>query len=90
MEDNIRYVYNPDKVPPHLQQYLKSVVINEEYTKEREKFGEPPTKVVHHSHRPTFSRIINEMNTAGIELSTPMYGFMSAGIFHATPGITRW
>lgn len=90
MEYNVKYVHNPDKVPSHLQQYLNPVVIDEEYTKEQEKFGKPPDKVVHHSHRPTFSRIINEMKTAGVELSTPMYGFMSAGTFHATPGVTRW
>ena len=27
---------------------------------------------------------------AGVELSTPMYGFMHNGTFHATPGFSRW
>ena len=90
MEENVKYVYNPDKVSSHLQQYLKPVVVDEDYTKECNEFGKPPDKVVYHSHRPTFSRIINKMKKAGVELSTPMYGFILNGTFHATPGFSRW
>lgn len=89
-ENNVFYIHNPSKVPSKYEKFLHDVIVEKNQGARIKDVGKAPTKVLYHSHYPTFVRISKELQKAGINMSRPLYGFMLAGKFHAISGLTTW